>query len=190
MSRPIYEPSLARADQALAWGSRQLFRRPAPSSEANIDSAYMLWNEFEEIDSGGGVTNLENYLLGVDGQTIFPNLIEGRFDITLTGVYLVQAVHMWIDSFVGDKMARIQSIVTNAIQDTTYWEAWASNAGNSPNGVDMVTVEALVFVDNIVGLVEGFDSKVFQDSGSPQTLAAVDFSCVRLGDFINGGSSS
>ena len=31
MSRPIYEPSLPRADAAQAWGSRQLFRRPSPT---------------------------------------------------------------------------------------------------------------------------------------------------------------
>lgn len=54
MSRPVYEPSLTRSDAEIAYASRQLFRRPAPSSPGFTPISFRgeQWNNAPSITSG------------------------------------------------------------------------------------------------------------------------------------------
>ena len=163
----------------LGYGSRQLFRRPAPVSDAGgCDWAYMFW------DNGMTVTdentqNITGYTTSyVVGDSINPDEGTGKFEIEATGLYLVQLVTLWTDTFAGGKMARIAQTGGNTIQDTNYWQQWVSEQDLGTN-VDMVTCEALIFVDSVSTdvLIQG---SVRQTSGVSQDLASADFSIVRL----------
>lgn len=61
MTRPIFEPTPARTDASLGYSSRQLFRRPAPTSGS---SAYA-WARFQRVnDSDINVPNNTNTVVG------------------------------------------------------------------------------------------------------------------------------
>ncbi len=188
MTQPIQEPSTDRALQGFAYARDQIFRRPAPvSGDTGVcANAYMFYDDFGTIPDENTV-NITGYSdADASGVEIDPNPATGQFEITETGIYLVQLVILFDDTFAGDKMASINTTGGNILQDTNAWENWSS-AQNLGTNIDSVTAEALLFVTSVSTdvLVGG---KVRQTSGVNQTLASADFSIVRMCPYSSGFS--
>lgn len=154
-----------------------MLRRPAPVGESACDQAYMFW------DNGMTVTdentqNITGYSTSVAGTGINPDEGTGKFEIEATGMYIVQLVTLWSNTFAGGKMARIAWSGGNVIQDTNYTQVWVSEQDLGTN-VDAVVVQAMLFVTNVSTdvLVQG---SVRQTSGVSQDLASADFSIAKF----------
>lgn len=181
MTQPIQEPSLSRTDSAMGYGQRQLFRRPSPVTAGGAcDRGYMFNGEGPTIPDDT-FTNIEDYSDGLNGFVIDCNLVDGEFEISATGIYLVQIVIVYLNTFAGGKAARIQIATTGVLQDTNYWQNWVSEQDTTVNA-DQVCAEALIFCTNVDDPLR-IQGATKQLSGGPEDLVTVDFSVVRLCDF-------
>lgn len=54
MSRPVYEPTFARKDAELGFGSDQLFRRPAPDSDVCAVLFIKVFGDTQVVTTGDG----------------------------------------------------------------------------------------------------------------------------------------
>lgn len=150
---------------------------PIPCLDNTPVYAYMFYDSFGSIATDS-TTNITGYTSGVGTAGITRDLTNGKFELEQTGIYVVQLVTTWDNTFAGDKLASINTTGGNVLQDTNAWENWSS-AQNLGTNLDIVTAEALIFVTSVSTdvLVQG---KVRQTSGASRTLASVDFSVVRV----------
>ena len=97
MTRPIYEPSLTRTDAQLGFGSDQLFRRPAPRSEAEIPGFHGYMTEDITLVTGTDA-RLEWDFWIIDDTTVFDVDTSGG---DATDVYLLLDGWYSIDVWAG-----------------------------------------------------------------------------------------
>ncbi len=162
MTRPIFEPSQARATRKLGFGSDQLFRRPAPSK-----GTFGAWARFQRIsDTDINVPNQTNTIIGgTAGQDI-------NTDPTIFVINSNSEIEMLVDGIIG-----IWGQTLWSIYDTTYRQVSVFNITPSPDvvmaeGGSSSDVYDPVLVSGIVRVVTGarLTLVVNQHSGGGQTI--------------------
>lgn len=114
MTRPIYEPSLQRTDARLAYGTQQLFRRPAPSSAGGGQLPYAVMEYTCEVtipDDTKTLLNLAVTGCGWDdgyinqaGLDMTPSPFSfdfnaGKIFFSSSGLYHAELMVNWCDTF-------------------------------------------------------------------------------------------
>lgn len=184
MTQPIQEPGTStRTDAKSTWATNQLFRRPAPVSGGECDRAYMQAVDFQTI-ANNTTTVLTDYDpdLSVTGVDIATDETPGEFSVTATGIYLAQLMVLYVNSFNAAKFARIQLLGGEVLQGTNYWTNWVSEDDPGLN-VDQVVVQALIFIVGVSTAVE-IAGATRQESGISQDVLEVDFSIVKICDYV------
>ncbi len=161
MTRPIFEPSQARATRKLGFGSDQLFRRPAPSS------SFGAWARFQRIsDSDITILNQTNTIVGgTTGQdintdpSIFQINTSSEIEMLADGIIGVWAQTVWGTYDTTFRQISVQDI--NASPDVIY-----VMGGSGSDLYDPVVIGGIVRISAGAKLV----IVVNQHSGGGQTI--------------------
>lgn len=167
MTRPIYEPTLTRQDAYLDFQQQQLFRRPAPVSQAGTmpwarivrqfaDSNQVIGNNsFTEID----MTASYNVGAGESGDGVFlVDLTDNTIEVLVAGVVMVRALANWFSSITND------------------WIVWVSNSEvanqnqrRAASSTATTTQDELMFQTRVPANTE-FTAGVWQHDGANRSL--------------------
>lgn len=184
MTRPIYEPTDAREDARLSYGSDQLFRRPSPRG-AGTEWGIALWTTDQDVPTGfGSAINPafdEAYI--PSGQTaivINPNFStqpHQPFLLVAEGIYSVNSRVAWNDTNWSDN--RMLQILSN----TGVWLPTPIDerkGGGSGQGTAMFVTCAALYVDPQGGDPTPY-LEMSQTSGSTKVAGGGGFSIAYHG---------
>lgn len=190
MSRPVFEPSLPRMDASLAYGSRQLFRRPAPVAGESgwpeypyfyLELTTLSGDSPQLVPSGGAGIQVHGYDVENDQGGVYlergaPDTDYIKIVGAAQGIYRFTAQLHWEDGFTGGTHMRFQSGAWGWYKSFFYEEAGGAASGGS---APIISFESRM--PSGVSLVE---FQVEQWSGGDQYVESAFFEIAYLGPFV------
>jgi hypothetical protein len=184
MTRPIYEPSLPRKDAELDYGSRQLFRRPAPLNEGLIWEPAWGWRHGP---SGGPLSISDNTTTNLNswatsdvkpGQTKVDVSVANGISLDGGVMFLVTLQIDWQDDWAGETyvmFGNTAGILSTTTADILYL----------PSGTAVFRSQTSIHSWPFGGTVF---ANVRQVSGMSRNISDIRLNAVEIGEVPDIGS--
>lgn len=184
MTRPIYEPSLPRADAYLDFQQQQLFRRPAPTSNV-FEWGLAIFTTNQTVTTGFGSALQPDWdeVYVPSGQTLIevnPNFSSAPnqpFQINRSGVYALSTRQQFTDIDWTD-FRMVQILHSSFAVPTAFLEP---KGGGSGQGSSIYVAGTPTYISLSVGGVDLPSIEVSQTSGSDKTLTGGHFLVAYMG---------